>query len=47
MPCPSCGVVERMTIDHVVPLAVGGDNSPANLRWLCRSCNSGKGAGAL
>lgn len=31
------------TIDHVIPLARGGSNWPANLRPACRSCNSRKG----
>lgn len=32
------------TIDHVIPLAAGGTNWPANLRPACRPCNSRKGA---
>jgi len=32
------------TMDHVVPLAHGGSNWPANLRPACRSCNSRKSA---
>lgn len=31
-------------IDHVIPLAKGGTNWPANLRPICRSCNSKKGS---
>jgi 5-methylcytosine-specific restriction endonuclease McrA len=31
-------------IDHVKPLAAGGSNWPANLRPVCRSCNSSKGS---
>lgn len=30
-------------IDHVVALARGGTNWPANLRPICKSCNSRKG----
>ena len=29
-------------VDHVIPLARGGSNWPANLRPICRSCNSSK-----
>ena len=32
-----------MTIDHVVPQALGGPDSPSNRRVLCRRCNSLKG----
>ena len=39
--CWMCGAVAD-TIDHVIPLARGGSNHPANLRPACRSCNSVK-----
>ena len=32
------------TVDHIVPAAYGGDDSPENLRALCRSCNATLGA---
>lgn len=31
-------------IDHVFPISRGGSNSKENLRLLCMSCNSSKGA---
>ena len=31
-------------LDHIEPLARGGSNDPANLQWLCASCNLSKGA---
>lgn len=34
-------------VDHVIPIAQGGTNWPANLRPICRSCNSRKGAKRL
>ena len=32
------------TIDHVLPVALGGTHDPANLRPACGSCNSSTGA---
>lgn len=31
-------------IDHVIPLALGGEHSMLNTRCACRSCNGAKGA---
>lgn len=44
--CVLCGAddVTRLSIDHKVPVDLGGGNDPANLRTLCRACNSAKGA---
>lgn len=36
---------EGATIDHVVPLAAGGDDSMANTALAHRTCNSAKGVG--
>jgi 5-methylcytosine-specific restriction endonuclease McrA len=44
--CWMCGSPEADTLDHVIPLARGGTNWPANLRPACRSCNSRKHARA-
>ena len=35
-----CNSTWDLEIDHVVPFAQGGDNSPGNLRLLCRKHNS-------
>lgn len=35
---------EPLELDHLQPLVDGGDNHHANLRWLCRSHNRGRGA---
>lgn len=40
--CWLCGV-KWQAIDHVKPLAAGGQNIPCNIRPICRSCNTRKG----
>lgn len=42
--CVQCGSTDDLTLDHVVPFSVGGQTTMENLRTLCRSCNSKKGA---
>lgn len=39
--CPACAasLLDGYHVDHVVPLAKGGDNWPANLQLLCPPCN--------
>lgn len=41
--CLRCSCSESLTIDHIVPLSKGGDNSDENLQTLCHRCNSAKG----
>ncbi|MBI2764838.1 MAG: HNH endonuclease [Chloroflexi bacterium] len=42
--CVACGVTGvRFEVDHVVPLAAGGSNEPANLRTLCIPCHRDRG----
>jgi hypothetical protein len=41
--CRYCSSEESLEVDHVVPLAKGGSNDPANLVASCRSCNRKKG----
>lgn len=33
-----------LTVDHVVPVALGGSDDPTNLVAACRDCNAGKSA---
>jgi hypothetical protein len=42
--CVQCGSAEDVTLDHIEPQVYGGGHDPSNLRVLCRSCNSQKGA---
>lgn len=34
----------KVEVDHIIPLARGGHNGPANLQYLCRPCNRAKSA---
>lgn len=43
--CRYCGGVApdvTLTVDHVVPVALGGNDGPSNLVAACRDCNYGK-----
>lgn len=46
--CVYCGAsVEdevRLTLDHLVPVSAGGENSASNLVTCCFHCNSARGA---
>lgn len=33
------GSPERLTLDHIIPRALGGPNVAENLRPLCKLCN--------
>lgn len=43
--CQYCGAKApdvTLHIDHVMPVALGGDDKPGNLVTACKDCNSGK-----
>lgn len=43
--CQYCGLVApdtELTIDHVIPVALGGTDKPDNLVAACKDCNAGK-----
>lgn len=43
--CRYCGASApdvKLTVDHVIPQALGGSDDPANLVTACEPCNSGK-----
>lgn len=33
-----------LSLDHVLPVALGGSDDPSNLEWACHRCNAQKGA---
>jgi 5-methylcytosine-specific restriction endonuclease McrA len=41
--CQMCGTEERLSVDHIIPRKLGGDDNLSNLQVLCVSCNSSKG----
>lgn len=42
--CVECGAGFDLQYDHVIPLALGGASTVANLQVLCADCNRRKGA---
>jgi hypothetical protein len=43
--CRYCGAMApdvKLTIDHVVPVTLGGSDEPSNLVTACADCNAGK-----
>lgn len=47
--CRYCGATApdvKLTVDHVIPTALGGSDEPSNLVTACSGCNSGKTSAA-
>jgi 5-methylcytosine-specific restriction endonuclease McrA len=43
--CELCGTSQaRLTVDHIVPMSLGGSNERSNLRILCLDCHNRYGA---
>jgi hypothetical protein len=42
--CTECGSQEKLEFDHIIPIAMGGNNTARNIQLLCESCNRQKGA---
>lgn len=40
--CVCCGASAKLTVDHVIPLALGGSNNIDNIQPLCFHCNARK-----
>lgn len=41
--CIYCGAIEKLTVEHMIPLSRGGPDHPDNAVMVCGSCNSSKG----
>ncbi|MFJ4286435.1 HNH endonuclease [Paenarthrobacter nicotinovorans] len=41
--CVSCGQRRQLSLDHIHPYSLGGQDTYENLQTLCKSCNSSKG----
>jgi hypothetical protein len=42
--CITCGATEALSLDHIHPWSLGGEDTYENLQTLCMPCNSSKGA---
>lgn len=42
--CLECGAHDRLSLDHIWPYSLGGQDTYTNLQTLCLPCNSSKGA---
>lgn len=40
--CVSCGSIENIEADHIIPISRGGTHSEGNLQPLCQFCNRSK-----
>ncbi len=40
--CLKCNSSENLVLDHIIPIAKGGQNLKENIQVLCRKCNRQK-----
>jgi HNH endonuclease len=40
--CVRCGATHGLHFDHIIPVALGGGNTAANIQILCQACNHRK-----
>ena len=45
--CIFCGSKKDLSIDHLLPRVYKGPNDEKNVVWVCKKCNSSKGARRL
>jgi hypothetical protein len=45
--CIYCGSTEKLTVEHILPSSRGGPNTADNAIFICKKCNSSKGAKRL
>ena len=45
--CLRCGAKHGLSIDHIVPVSKGGQNTIDNLQTLCMPCNISKGVATI
>ncbi len=44
--CLNCHSKKQLTVDHIVPVSLGGGDGVDNLQTLCKTCNERKGNGS-
>lgn len=45
--CVFCGATTDLTLEHLLPRKFNGPDTEKNLVWICKGCNSSKGAKRL
>ena len=45
--CLKCGAEDGLSIDHILPVSRGGQNTIDNLQTLCMPCNISKGVATI